>query len=226
MITPLNNEYINSSFYDAISGRWSIPVMRFNLGYSPWYKESDPLNDDKKYQRSVSDSFYLRLVEKWLYEKSSFNKLLKYFVITADGNDGKVSLISDPDNINKSELNKKYKKYIFRYIEKYFISKKFIYKILKQFVNKYNLKWYDLFQNKEDVRDFIIKKLEKFIVSNIYESSTKSDEDEDKFRMSRNQNSHIKKIIHSDSSDNDNNYDNDDEIQYDTDGDQVINEYL
>jgi len=170
LITPTNVDFIESIFRNQISGRWTIPILTFNTNFSsPYYADADPLNDDPKYQKSVVDNFYLRLTEKWLYKDPVFRKLLKYFQVEKSGDEGKVSLISDPDKISKSDINEQYRKHIFKYIEKYFITKRFINKILNQYVKTTHIKWYDLFHNTDTIKDLFAHKLKRLIVSTIYE---------------------------------------------------------
>ncbi len=81
------------------------------------------------------DHFYIRLKEKWLYHNPLFKSLLKYFKIEKKDNEGKVSLITRIDEKPDDKLNDEYQKYIFKYIEKFFITRRFVEKALKQYVN-------------------------------------------------------------------------------------------
>lgn len=170
ILTPTNIDFIESIFRNPITGKWTIPILTFNTSFiSPYYGEVDPLNEDVSYQRAVIDHFYMRLTEKWLYKDNTFKSLLKYFKVTKDGNEGKVSLIEDPDKIVDTKTNMEYQKYIFQYIEKYFVTKRLISKILKQYVNTTHIKWYDLFHNTDNIKDLFAHKIKKLIVSTIYE---------------------------------------------------------
>ena len=135
IMTPTNIDYLETIFRDPITGRWSIPLLTFNLSNrNPFYFDIDPLNDDPNYRRNVVNHFYTRLTEKWLYKAPIFKKLLKYFKVEKNGETGKVSLIDDPDKTVDIKINNEYKNYIFRYIEKVFITKKLVNKILKEYV--------------------------------------------------------------------------------------------
>ena len=170
LLTPTNIDFIESIFRNPYTGRWTIPILTFNTKFvSPFYGEVDPLNEDPNYQRSVIDNFYLRLTEKWLYKDSVFKSLLKYFKVETTGEEGKVALIDNPDKLSDTELNMKYQKYIFDYIEKYFITKRLIRKILKQYVGTSHIKWYDLFHNTDNIKGLFAHKLKKLIISTIYE---------------------------------------------------------
>jgi len=76
--------------------------------------------------------------------------------------------------VSSTSVDKDTRKYIFRYVEKVFITKKFIDKILRQYVNTTHIKWYDLFNNTDAIKDFFAYKLKKLIVSTIYELQDKT----------------------------------------------------
>ena len=177
IMTPMNIDLIETILKDPVSGRWSIPVLTFNTAImNPFFGELDPLNNSPKYRKRVIDSFYLRLKEKWLYSDSMFRSLLKYFIVEEKGNEIDVSLIDDPDKTNP--VNEKYKRHIYKYIEKYFITHHFVKKILKNFVAKNNIKWYDLFHNKDILKDLFLHKLKRLIKSTIYEIQERKAEKE------------------------------------------------
>lgn len=170
IMTPTNFDLIDNLFKDIRTGKWIFPVYTFNTGFiNPYYGEVDPLNEDPVYQKSVIDNFYLRLKEKWLYKDPNFRKLLKYFVVEENGDNGTITLVSDPDKAAKNDLTEKYRNHVLRYIEKYFVTKKFVKKTLKQYVNSSHIKWYDLFHNIDSVKELLAHKLKKLIISTIYE---------------------------------------------------------
>ena len=170
IITPTNVDFLESLFRNPVTGRWMIPILTFNTGFiNPYYGEIDPLNDDPNYRKSVIDNFYLRLKEKWLYKEPIYRSLLKYFIVKENGEQGTVSLVDDPDKVSSSNINEKYKNHIYKYIEKYFISKHLIRKILEQYVNTTHIKWYDLFHNIDTLKNLFAHKLKKLIISTIYE---------------------------------------------------------
>lgn len=180
IMTPTNVDLLESLFRDPITGIWSIPILTFNTKYiNPYYDQVDPLNEDPNYRKSVIDYFYLRLKEEWLFEEPIFRSLLKYFIVKEDNNEGTITLIDDPDKASSSTINEKYKKHIYKYIEKYFINKHFIKKILKQYVATTHIKWYDLFHNTDTLIELFAHKLKKLIIATIYElqehKATKTD---------------------------------------------------
>lgn len=177
IITPTNLDLLESIFRNPITGRWSIPILTFNTTFiNPFYSEVDPLNEDPQYQQRVIDHFYMRLTEKWLYKDPAFRKLLKYFKVEENGNEGKISLIDNIDNVREIDKQMKYWKHIFKYIEKYFITKKFVEKVLRQYVRRTDTKWYDLFNNTDILKDLFAHKLKKLIESTIYQLQEKKAE--------------------------------------------------
>lgn len=171
VITPTNIDFIESIFRNPITGKWSIPVLAFNTSYtSPFYMETNPLNNDPRYRKDVIRYIYMKLTEKWLYHDIKFRKLLRYFKISEEGKEGKVSLIDDPNKIEKeTEEQEKYRNFIFRYIEKYFINKHLVSETVKQYIAKTHINWYDIFSNTDSIKKLLVHKLKKLIMSTIYE---------------------------------------------------------
>lgn len=177
VMTPTEIEVYSSVFRDPITGKWTIPVLTFNTNVlNPFYVESDPLQNDPKYRKLVVDNIHTRLTEKWLYTYASFRSLCKYFIVDTAGNKGTVSMITNPDDASKfsnRKLTDSEEMYIFRYIEKYFATKKFVESTLKAFVDTTHTKWYDVFTNIKTVKDLFVHKLKKLIVNTIYELQKK-----------------------------------------------------
>lgn len=177
IVTPTNIDFLESVFRNPITNQWTMPIMYFNPNYlSPFYTTLNPLNDDPTYQKRVVEYFYMKLTEKWLYTEPIFRKLLKYFKIEEKNNKGSVILITNLDDVVvHNPENKKYKKYIFKYIEKYFINKHFISKILKQYIALSHVKWYDLFNNTDVLKNLFAHKIKKLIISTIYTLQDKTE---------------------------------------------------
>ncbi len=171
IITPTNPDLLNFLIRDPITGLWTVPVMTFNINtINPYYGEIDPLNEDSRYQNNVIKHFHMRLVEKWLYKDPVFRNLLKYFKVDKNGDEVKVTLIPNIDNLSTTAVDKATRKFIFRYIEKVFITKKFVDKTLRQYINSdpRRIKWYDLFNNIDILKELFAHKLKKIIISTIY----------------------------------------------------------
>jgi len=183
IITPTNIDYLGSVFRNPLTGKWTIPIFTFNTKITnPFFGEIDPLNEDPTYQREVANYFYTGLKEKWLYKDPAFRKLLKYFVVEENGDEGKVYLVPSMDKVSKSNVKDKYRKHVFKYIEKLFLTKKFVRHVLREFVRKTKTKWYDLFNNKDTLKELFAKKLKKEIVDTIYELENKLSEKNDKLK--------------------------------------------
>lgn len=174
-LTPTNIDDLYFTLRDPITGRWTIPVLTFNpILKSPYYGEIDVLNTDPQYQNKVIDYFCTKLTEKWLFKDPIYKSLLKYFKISKSKEAGEVTLISDPDKISESNISHEDdNKYVFKYIEKYFITRRFCEKVLREYVATTRIKWYDLFHNSDTIKDLFRHKLKKLIVKTIYQLSKK-----------------------------------------------------
>lgn len=175
IMTPTNVDYLESLFRDPVTGKWYIPVLTFDTRIvNPYYREADPLNDDPSYQARVVNHFYTRLTEKWLYKEPMFRSLLKYFQVEKSGNKGTVSLVANEDRLSDiKNFSEEDIMHIFKYIEKYFITERFVKKVLKEYISVTHAKWYDLFNNTDTLKDLFRHKLKKLIISTIYELQTK-----------------------------------------------------
>jgi hypothetical protein len=180
ILTPTGMDIIESAFKNSITGKWTIPHVIFNMGYTnPFYEDIDPLNDDPSYQKAVIDNFYWRLKEKWMYKDPMFRSLLKYFKVELNGDQGKISLITNIDDASKYPIDKKYRNFVFDFIEKYFVTKHLVSKTLKQYVKVSHIKWYDLYHNVDNIKSILCHKLKKVIISTIYKLE---DENDDNFK--------------------------------------------
>ena len=170
IITPTDTNLLESLFRNPITGKWTIPILTFNTKYTnPFFSERNILNNDPFYQKRLVEHFYLKLTEKWLYKDVAFRDLLKYFRIEKKGDNGTVQLIENIDDVNKELISETDRKYIFKYIEKFFVTKNFVEKTIKRFVKATKIKWYDLFNNTDTLKDYIAYRLKKLIIETIYE---------------------------------------------------------
>lgn len=170
-LTPSNLDDYDWVFRDPINGLWTVPIMEFNPQImNPFYYEIDPLNYDKQYQDRMVNVFYTKLTEKWLYHGSKYKDLFKYFLIKKKDDKGTVTLVSDLDKLsNPSEMSESDGKYILKYIEKWFITKRFVEKTLREYVNTNRIKWYDLYANSSILKDLFRHKLKKIIIKTIHQ---------------------------------------------------------
>ncbi|AAV50629.1 hypothetical protein [Acanthamoeba castellanii mimivirus] len=164
IITPVNQNLITAILKDPITGEWNIPILTFNANYdNPFYDDLNVLNNDHKYRQKIIDYFYTCLTEKWLYKDPVFEQLLPYFKISKTKFEGKVCLIT---NNKKPDMDSNiiYKKFIFKYIETFFVTRIFVEKILKSYVKHTNTKWYDLLNNKTILKGLFAYKIKKIII--------------------------------------------------------------
>jgi len=125
VLTPTNIDDLYFTLRDPITGKWTIPILTFNpVITSPYYDEVDILNDDPIYQNKVIDYFCTKLTEKWLFKDPIYKSLLKYFKVSKTDGKGTIELISNSDNANH-DIDKDDHKFIFKYIEKYFVTRRF-----------------------------------------------------------------------------------------------------
>lgn len=178
VLTPEIN-YLNMLYRNNLTQRWTIPIFQFDIGRPLFVRDAygnDPLNHDPKYIKRVIDYFYFKVTEKWLYKASSYQTLLKYFRVDKNGDNARVQIITNIDDASSTNVDKADRKMVYRYIEKVFIKKKYIGKILKSFVKSNNTKWYYLVDNAATIKDLIAHMLKKLIVKTIQkmQDSTRS----------------------------------------------------
>lgn len=172
LLTPTNPSFLPYLMKDPITNRWVMPTYVFNVNYpNPYYSEIDPLQTDPKYHKKIISNIYTRLCEKWLYNDTEFKKLLRYFKVDIDDNQAKITLLlpADPENIPVQKYDEIYNNHVFKYIEKYFITKGFVDKTLRQYIASSGTKWYDIFYNIDTIKELLAKKLKKLIIKTIYE---------------------------------------------------------
>ncbi len=131
------------------------------------------LNYDPDTHKRAVDYIYTKTVEKWLYNRPEFESLLKYFTIRKSDNKYRVELIDDIEKAKLGKLDSDERKAIFHFIENYYITKKFVYKCLKEYVEKYHMNWYDFYTNSGNLREFLRHELKRKIKKSIYEISKK-----------------------------------------------------
>lgn len=131
------------------------------------------LNYDMDTHKRAVDYIYTKMVEKWLYNRIEFESLLKYFTVKKTDDKYRVELIDDIEKAKLNKLEKDEKKAILYFIERYYISKKFIYKCLKEYIRKYHINWYDFYTNSSNIREFVRHELKRKIKKSIYDISKK-----------------------------------------------------
>lgn len=162
VFTPTEIE-ISDIYVHPITLKKFIPVMNFDITIpSPFIYQREPLNYDSRYIDSVIDHLYFRLKEKWLYKSSQFKDLLKYFVVTESNGKGRVRVRTNQPLMAPEDYSK-YRKYILRYIEKYFLSKKLVKKTLEKYVKRNRVNWFDLVNHSDLLKLVFAKQLKNVI---------------------------------------------------------------
>lgn len=181
--TAAFNQFVNrliaseiqyNHFYDQLfktdkNVHWQVPHLVFNTQYAPILAQDN--NQSRVFRKDVIRNIYTRLKEKWLYKDPIFRNLLKYFKVTVnDQNRGRVSFIKDPAQPTPVGTNDPYDKQIFRFIEKYLVTRHFISDVIKRYMKKAHIQWTDLLYHTQDLKRIIAEELEYLIVVSIYEA--------------------------------------------------------
>lgn len=131
----------------------NLPYSIFN--YTSF--RSDYTLDPRLKERMIK-LFYSKLIDDWLYNDKSFEKLCKYFVTEKKDEGMHVSFVSSLNNLTKKPTEEQMK-YIFRFIEKVLINEKIIASYLEEYVDKAHVQWYDLPQNNKFIKKLFRHKL-------------------------------------------------------------------
>jgi hypothetical protein len=113
------------------------------------------VNSDKNLRRKMILKF-MDYLEEWILNDNKYKKLFNYF--TVQGNTIKVVKKQTKKSYEKSKKIK-----IKNFILKKIIDKKDMKNILKKYVKKNKVNWYDLTKNEEDIKLYILDKILKFI---------------------------------------------------------------
>lgn len=151
---------------------YQYPLVPSLLSIMPsynYYNINDPsnnvVNDDPNLRKQITEYFYNKIVKSWsLYH---YKNLLDLIVIE----NNKPTLIKNLNNIDKNVNNNEEKN---KYLLSKYLTKKILYELLKEFVVKQNLNWWDVKLNQYELRTFIHKKVKKMMEKNIYKHSNKN----------------------------------------------------
>lgn len=151
------------------------PILTFNSLVNPYYDEIDLLNEDRAYQRRVTDYFYTQLTEKWLFSSERYNELLKYFKVTVekDKETVHVEMVSKLSDISDSNIRLEFRKHVLKYIEKYIVTEKFVKHHINRYVMNKGIKWYKLFKKKDELKKYFCKKIHEKIYRYISDIESK-----------------------------------------------------
>jgi hypothetical protein len=175
MFTPVDKKLVRN-ILKTVDGVLRAPTyfVRSNELVLPNNYFYDMSNDPEARKR-ITKYFHTKTVDKWLYNYTEFEDLLKYFKVEKSKDGFKVDLVRNLDDAKYRSLDDEQKKAVFRYIEKYFVTKIFIYKTLKHYVEKSKgaVKWYDLVNNSSSVRSMIRHRLRRLIKNTVHETMDK-----------------------------------------------------
>ena len=149
IINTKNRNYFNNTPFYTLD---ILPIIK---------KEYSELNDDITVIRTVKNYYYYKTIDKFL--KSEMIDLLGYLHIEHNT----VSFIKNikdySDKLPTTEdTNKKIK-----FIEDNFLTKKIIYNIIKNYVDKNNIYWWKIRYNEEEFKKYLHKKLKKLMEDEI-----------------------------------------------------------
>ena len=164
---PSTMSDFDNMFIDQETGKLKLPRLIVSLLETPMYYQD--LNKSADVQRRITKYFHTKAQDKWLYNDASYESLLKYFVVTKSNKEITVDLIKSMKDATEKKWTDDERKYIFQFIEKYFLTKKFVYKVLRDYVKATNVNWYDLYTNSHVIKSHIRHKLKSKIEKVIYE---------------------------------------------------------
>lgn len=129
--------------------------------YSNIEENYSELNDDKSVIKAVTKYYYYKFLEKFLL--SDMNDLLGFLKIK----NGSVQFIKNKrDYSYKNDTAYNTDKKI-KFLEKKFITKKIIYRIIKNYVSLNDIVWYKIQNNEYEFKKFLHKELKKIFENNI-----------------------------------------------------------
>ncbi len=112
------------------------------------------LSVDKSTVKTIVKYYYYKLLDKWLYRE--LMPLLAFIEIQ----DGNARIITSLENFNPKKLTEDSVDNIEKridYMEKIIITKEMVHHVLKKILKLYNMGWYDLKENDQEVKKFFYK---------------------------------------------------------------------
>ena len=140
---------------------------KFYLSYDKMQKEMS--RDEDRVKKRVADFYYIRVVDSWLYHDYRYKELTKYFNIKYDGKKISVSLERSLQSVGEKNYSSSETKNVLFFIETFFVSKKFIRKVVNEYARRTSAKWYELYSYEYNIKEFIRHQLKKKIKHTIHE---------------------------------------------------------
>lgn len=153
---PLTNYYYPTSlYYTSEPLTYSYP-MYTNISYQD-------INSDKELHKKVSKRYFSELYNRYIPE--SYPKILNYVKLSAKD----IELVKSANEAkNTSTKEDEYGEKI-NYLADYIFTKKDVYNTLWNYVEKRNVKWWDLRYYEDDIENLLVKAVEEKIKDMILE---------------------------------------------------------
>jgi len=153
--TPVSVSYnspINSVLSDNI--HFSYPLTPIGPMIDSNY---DTVDDDIELRSKMTKYFYERFFNKWILDE--YSKLLKFYKVKQN----KITKITSKKDYENNTLNNEHKRVIVNYIINNVYDKYDLKSSIKTFIRKSRTKWFELKDNKDDVKHMIYRDLKKKI---------------------------------------------------------------
>ena len=153
--TPVSISYnspINSVLSDNI--HFSYPLTPIGPMIDSNY---DTVDDDIELRSKMTKYFYERFFNRWILDE--YSKLLKFYKVKQN----KITKITSKKDYENNILNNEQKRVIVNYIINNVYDKYDLKSSIKTFIRKSRTKWFELKDNKDDVKHMIYRDLKKKI---------------------------------------------------------------
>jgi len=150
---PITSSYDYRDYYS-----YRLPYINYNpynLVSPSNYGYYSDLNKDKTVIKTVVKYFYYKIIDKWFHH--DLFPLLGYITI----HDGKSKLIKNLDDYKVPTDSRKDIDHKIDFIENEIVTKDMVKHILKNIVNKYNIKWYLLYKNEDVIKKKFYKAIKE-----------------------------------------------------------------
>ncbi len=141
---------ISSSQRNNINGYYIPPQY-----YLP---ESSDLNYNEQARNTIIKYFRYKTLDKWLFGRMS--DILSYFKVSGN----KVEIVQSPDKKNVETMRETDKVLIVEFIEHNILSRSFVAIVIKKYVSKFGVNWYDIHKNEKVFCDYMSEKLKELII--------------------------------------------------------------
>ena len=156
----INTTPISPSYYSPINSVLSDNIY-FSYPYTPIGplidSEYDTVDDDIELRSKMVKYFYERFFNKWILDE--YGKILKFYKVKQN----KVIKVASKKDYDNNTLSNTDKRTIVEYIINNVYDKYDLKTSIKTFIRKSRTKWFELKDNREDVKHMIYKDVKKKI---------------------------------------------------------------